>query len=495
MNIDLLYLNRCKLKHSDNFGESELVRDLKMDIILDAMSDNDVFLKTLCKKLLLHPSNDLSEINMRQEIMQEAINHPEFFVSLYYTASDDLSKTFSYKELTHPRYNKIVTISNKVITHIELANLHVTYLELIREKINLFKGSLSCALLQKFCTDILEKYTNDYIAGVKNLLIELSCLKVNSELEIGGHLSTGFKLADIILHTISKSHNSLLKNLKYDAVIMLDNIVLINNAQEIADSGLVWLLKTLSDFNHECSLFFEEIQEILGFYVGAINLYKKVISKGVAICFPSFSERNEFNFSNLTDAGLVLKNQTSVVGNTFYFSNKTLCIITGTNQGGKTTFLRSIGLAQLMSQCGLFVTAAIFESQIFNGVYTHFPNEEDRGLNNGLLEQELYRLNKMVPYLQPGSLLLMNETFSTTTEYDASILAEHITSALNKCNITIFFVTHLFEYAHKLYTARLDNCIFYRACRMPDGTRTFQLEEGEPLRSSFAFDLYHQIID
>lgn len=74
-------------------------------------------------------------------------------------------------------------------------------------------------------------------------------------------------------------------------------------------------------------------------------------------------------------------------------NNRKLCIITGSNQGGKTTFLRSIGLAQLMAQSGLFVAAESFQCCLHTGIFTHFPNEEDQELRYGLLEEELCKLN------------------------------------------------------------------------------------------------------
>lgn len=89
----------------------------------------------------------------------------------------------------------------------------------------------------------------------------------------------------------------------------------------------------------------------------------------------------------------------------------------------------------------------------------------------------------------------MNESFSSTIEYDASILAEQITTALLQCGITTFFVTHLYEYAHKLYSDNLSDCSFLRAGRNADGSRTYKIEEGEPLKSSFSLDIYHQILN
>ena len=65
-----------------------------------------------------------------------------------------------------------------------------------------------------------------------------------------------------------------------------------------------------------------------------------------------------------------------MVGNDVHGGGKSLVVITGANQGGKSTFLRSVGLAQLMMQCGMFVAAEV-TGPVCTGVFTHYKREED----------------------------------------------------------------------------------------------------------------------
>ena len=76
--------------------------------------------------------------------------------------------------------------------------------------------------------------------------------------------------------------------------------------------------------------------------------------------------------------------------------DKDLVIITGANQGGKSTFLRSIGLAQLMMQCGMFVAAESFGSNICTCLFTHYKREEDPTMRSGKLDEELGRMSSIV---------------------------------------------------------------------------------------------------
>lgn len=474
-----------------------MVRDLKMDILLNTMADGDSYLKTLCKRILLNPSQNLAEINMRQEVLQQAIRLQWFFREGYKLSSQLLKKTNAWKESIHTRYNKVIPVTQKVNMQNEITGIYINHLELLCNLIMNEMKKISSPILLEFCKEVLKIYSTDFICNAKKVLMDLSFLKTNPKLVISGRIGNGLKLTDIQLHTISNDDTLFKKRkrkMKADSVILLDNTVLNNNAQEITNSALIWILKTLSNFNDESNAFFERLREMFGFYVASLNLYQIIIDK-CGICFPIFTKEDGYNFTNLKDCCLILKNDTDVVGNSISYNKKKLCIITGFNQGGKTTFLRSIGLAQLMAQSGIFVTADSFECNIYNGVYSHFPNEEDHRLEKGLLEQELYRLNELVKHMKPGCLLLMNETFSTTTEFDANYLAEQITTAFCKCHITTIFVTHLYEYAHELYSSHLDNNIFLRTKIMPDGSRSYRIEKGEPIRSNYSIDLYHQVMD
>lgn len=503
MHSNILYINpdnRDNQITKSNPVKDSFLRDLKLDLILMAISMDDPYLKTLYQKLFLHPSNDIKEIKMRQEILSEALHYQQFFRNIYLLSTESIAKINNYGDTSHPVYDKIIPEAKKILTQCDIAFINLSHLEALLQVIADCTASFSSSTLNEFIRQTQKKYTKTFLHETSEILNRLMELKGLSEIIIGGHPGLGLKLREVQLHTISSFHKAMDKNKskkseKADAVILLDNPVLINNSQEIINSSLVWILKTLSDFNRDLHDFFETVQEMFGFYTGAINLYLNITKADETICYPEFLEEKGYNFSSLKDVGLVLKTQGPVVGTSLSFSDKNLCMITGANQGGKTTFLRSIGLAQLMAQCGLFVTASTFSCYLYNNIFTHFPDEEDRELRTGLLEQELQRLHTIIPLLNKDSLLLMNESFSTTTEYDASYLAEEILAAFRSNGILTFFVTHLFQYAHKLYDEAPKDCIFLRAGRAADGSRSFLIEYGEPVKSSFALDLYHQILN
>jgi DNA mismatch repair ATPase MutS len=199
------------------------------------------------------------------------------------------------------------------------------------------------------------------------------------------------------------------------------------------------------------------------------------------------------HFSDLHDVSLVLSMETKVVGNTLDADGKSLVIITGANQGGKSSFLRSIGLAQLMMQSGMFVAAESFVAELCANLFTHYKREEDVTMKSGKLDEELARMSGIVDAITPNSILLFNESFASTNEREGSEIATQIVHALLQRGIKMFFVTHLFDFAHGLFKERSPHSIFLRAQRQDDGTRTFRLMEGEPLETSYGMDLYEKI--
>jgi len=233
----------------------------------------------------------------------------------------------------------------------------------------------------------------------------------------------------------------------------------------------------------------------LAFYVGCINLKEQLGQIGNPIVFPvpeSITKRRHA-FQGLYDVCLALTMKQQIVGNDINADNKNLTIITGANQGGKSTFLRSIGLAQLMMQAGMFVPAREFSANLCHGIFTHYRRKEDASMKSGKLDEELTRMSIIVEQIKPDALLLFNESFAATNEREGSEIARQIVSALLERNIKVFFVTHMYEFARIFYEKQMKDAIFLRAERKTGGKRTFRLSEGEPLPTSFGEDVFNNV--
>ncbi|MDP4193391.1 MAG: hypothetical protein Q8858_17640, partial [Bacteroidota bacterium] len=113
MKANLLYIDEDTASQDIIFGEKELIRDLKLDILIDAMADQDPYLRDLCKDLLLQPSINKQDILLRQEILKEALNNNDFFVSMYRISVEDKEKTLSFNEFILPKYDRVISVKKR----------------------------------------------------------------------------------------------------------------------------------------------------------------------------------------------------------------------------------------------------------------------------------------------------------------------------------------------------------------------------------------------
>ncbi|HTP29618.1 MAG TPA: hypothetical protein VMK12_28625, partial [Anaeromyxobacteraceae bacterium] len=208
---------------------------------------------------------------------------------------------------------------------------------------------------------------------------------------------------------------------------------------------------------------------------------------------PQPAAERKFRSREMYDVCLALTMGRKVVANAVDADGKGLLVITGANQGGKSSFLRGIGLAQLMMQCGMYVGAEFLDAGLCTGLFTHYRREEDATMESGKLDEELGRMSGIVDRITPDAMLLFNESFAATNEREGSEIARQVVTALLEKRIRVCLVTHLFEFAHGIFVRNLEGTLFLRAERRSDGTRTFKIEPGEPMETSHGEDLYREV--
>jgi len=266
---------------------------------------------------------------------------------------------------------------------------------------------------------------------------------------------------------------------------------------ELKDIGINRVANAVAQSAEHIDSFFKSLRQELAFYIGCLNLSQQLAQLEEPISFPEPAPSNMRHFSctGLYDVALALTMKRKVVGNDVNADNKDLMIITGANQGGKSTCLRSVGLAQLMMQCGMFVPAQSYSANLCEGLFTHYKREEDTTMESGKFDEELIRMSDIVDDITPNSMVLFNESFAATNEREGSEIARQITCALLEKHIKVFYVTHMFELANGFYERQMENAIFLRAERKAYGERTFKLMEGKPLQTSYGIDVYHRIFE
>ena len=139
-----------------------------------------------------------------------------------------------------------------------------------------------------------------------------------------------------------------------------------------------------------------------------------------------------------------------VVSNDFsYPSHSSFFVVTGPNQGGKTTFARSMGQAVYFSLMGLYANAQTFVLPFFHEIATHFEVEERLQSNSGKLKEEINRLAPMMKKESTQQFVILNELFTTATTHDALIMGKEVMKHFLAQDCYGIYVTHIQELAEE----------------------------------------------
>jgi hypothetical protein len=500
MMVQLLYEDEerkpCRTKH-----EEELIQDLNLNVLFQAMSGSNSFLYETVKSVVLSGGTDIGTILYRQKILKDCMDNPAVIQEIYDIAAKAVIDAIRYREYTQPNYARVVPVSVRVLKSVGLLEILVQKAEKLRDLLQSNQKCFQSKGLISFCDRFHKAFPEPFFPQVKKNIADLNYLCEGGRLILGAKIGKGLKGTGYVLRKLSRDAADQANRRKHPKTpqwneIVLDNFSLASSAREIEDAGLIRILRLVNHFTATMIRFFEALQFEAGFYIGCVHLYLTICQMNLPVSFPNPQAmgEKELSFTGLYDLSLALNEKKKPVENDLSAAGKKLIVVTGANQGGKSTFLRSIGLAQLMMQCGLFVAADSYQSGLCDQILTHFVREEDIRMDSGKLDEELARMERIVDHITPYSLLLMNESFASTTEREGSQIARDIITAFTEAGIRVLFVTHLFEFAWAAYLDQCESSLFLRAGRNKDGSRSFIIREGEPLRTSFGEDLYNSII-
>lgn len=473
-------------------NEAALIQDLGLDILFKAMALDDNFLFEVVKVALLSGVTDPQIILYRQRALRDCLQHEPIVREMYQIAIEAITEERKNYWGSFSRY-PAGTLHHAV----EVLQMFVGKLKRLRQIADQYAAHFQSDGFSRLFAMLREELGDDYFAVIED---HLRRLKFRGGVLISATLGKGNKGTNYVLRKPHHdSRNWVVRLLQrapgYTFHLHPRDQHGASALSELRDQGVNLVANALAQSTDHILSFFQMLRTELAFYIGCLNLHQQLIDMQEPTCFPapvSFGERS-LSFSGLYDVCLALSMRRKVVGNDLNADAKDLIVITGANTGGKSTFLRSLGLGQLMMQAGMFVPAETFSAEIRDGLFTHYKREEDVTMESGKLDEELSRMSEIVGKLSPRSMVLFNESFAATNEREGSEIAIQITNALIESGVKVSFVTHLYEYANGLHEKRLPNAIFLRAERLPDGTRTFRVIEGEPLQTSYGRDLYETV--
>jgi hypothetical protein len=477
-----------------------LVQDLELDTIFDAMASGDAFLRDVARRAALASLGDVEVIRYRQNILTDALQHPDVIRELYGIAIEALEREKRIWGSLHTRYPEMT-----LHRAIELLELFTGLFGQLRRFAENHRATFHSQGLKSLCEMLARELDEQYVASVEDHLRRLA---FRSGILLSAELGPANKGTHYVLRTPPRAPHGWRERLQIwvERASSTDRSSYVYEVAErdeagfaalgeLRGRGIVVIAEALGQSADHVLSFFKALRLELAFYVGALNLRDRLAERGRRFCRPEAQpvDTTLLSAREIYDVALSLRTSQTVVGNDIHADGMRLVMMTGPNRGGKSTLLRALGQAQLMLQSGLFVAADEFRSTVCDRLFTHFKREEDPTMKHGKLDEELARMSAIVDELSPRSMVLLNESFASTNEREGSEIARQLLDALLVAGVKVLYVTHLFELARALYEARLAAALFLRAEREADGRRTFRLIEGEPLPTSHAQDLYRRI--
>ncbi len=235
------------------------------------------------------------------------------------------------------------------------------------------------------------------------------------------------------------------------------------------------------------------------FLVRGTQMLKDLKAKGCSLIIPEIRpmEERAFRTVELYNPCVALKIEDEIVPNDIDFDEKaTIYVLTGPNRGGKSVITCAVGLCQVMMQLGMYVPALEASLSPVDGIYTHFPTGAEDTIDKGRLGEECARLGEIFDCVTPNSLVLLDESLSSTGSFEASYIAAEVLGGLAHVGCRCLFSTHLHELA-----AEIDN-INKRSLEsggvaidtlvagiVGEGKRSFRIVRAKPDGKSYARDI------
>ena len=284
---------------------------------------------------------------------------------------------------------------------------------------------------------------------------------------------------------------------------------LFNDIDVLLRSLIHPIVESLNTYFYVNVQFLRALASELSFYTGAAKLFRECKARGLPICKPTIDDTraNKTIAEEFYNIHLAMRSASNDVEPTKVVPNELrlddsgrIGILTGPNQGGKTTFTQGVGLLHLLAQVGLLVPASNATVSPADSIETHFPIGEKGELKTGRLAEETERLAAMFHRITSRSLILLNESLSSTSPKESLILAEEIVKALRYLGVRCVFATHLHDLAEEAAAINDEvsgSALLFSLVAGIDETastndvhrRTYEITRGEPSGTSYASDI------
>lgn len=511
--ISLIYPNIESLLKSEN-GEgrpnisNEVLDELELNNIIDLKNSflGDFF------------TTDIDVIKYRQEVFADMMENPQLCEILMKASPilADIAEIRRMSQDTEPSEGYLYSI-----TEVEL---YVSAMELLADGLYPMIDNFKSSALVSFAKRIKELTQSEYYINLNKKLKELtSRVREVKSVTIGVNLDSRLRpdTAGVLSVNNERFKSGVLlekilrldfKNDEYTCISSLipfkkgqsDNQqIALTNAfngalNEVFKSSMRSWRKTLQSYVLENADFLIKLLPEIEFVVKGTELITILKQTGNPICFPKLSamEEKKFDVKGIYNPVVASKIDGLMVENDFVFDkNGQFYVLSGPNRGGKSVITCAVGLTFALAQLGLPVPAVSAEISPVDAIFTHFPTGSEDTIDKGRLGEECARLDEIFTSVTENSLVLLDESLSSTGSFEGAYIAAEVLSGFSMVRCRGIFSTHLHELSamigdiNEKCSAQGGAMIDTLVAGIEDGQRSFKIRRAKPDGKSYAKDI------
>jgi DNA mismatch repair protein MutS len=428
--------------------------DLNLDQIIDAItaSKQEYNLKPFFYTSL----QDIEAIKYRQEIMQDLENKTLF----------ENIKSFAQRMRAMREH---LTQANKLYYNYQKERWFLDAVEIYCDAVNSLAHDLSLMDLKSrgFLTfrEYLANFVNSdrftaLLAETKNLITELSSVKYSLLIKGNGITVRKYESetdysADVE-ETFEKFKQGAVKDyrVKFPAGPNMNHI-----EAKVLDLVAQLHPGIFLNLDNFCVKNGNYLDEVIGgfdreihFYIAYLEYVAMLKVAGLNFCYPQITNKSkevyDYEGFDLALAYKLFYENSTVVCNDYYLKDKErIIVVSGPNQGGKTTFARTFGQLHYLACIGCPVPGSKAQLFLFDQLFTHFEKEENIQNLRGKLQDDLVRIYDILNQATSNSIIIMNESFTSTTLTDAIFLSKKVMDKIIQLDLLCVCVTFIDELA------------------------------------------------
>jgi DNA mismatch repair ATPase MutS len=460
---------------------STVIKDCKLPELLSMVLDNEMSVIKFIEFLQL--STDKTEIIYRQEFFREIITSQvnRSYLREIQLGFRDLRKSIEIYQAEKDNYIGLFLFYKLIKSYIGFAK------RLNENPVNV--NSVKSVIMKNLIISINNAFNSKEVEQLYSLIDiveqELDSINgINIDFRIDGAFITGhdninYGIKKNMIDSLNELVNEMGIEVEYKAINNSYSISVVNQYIRYIILHNNVLLDKLEEFYRIYKNLLTELNSLniddINIVIDCIALHDLLNDNNIPITYPSISDDNHIDICDGYDISLIIQGVKKIVPNDFSFTpEKKLQLLAGANGGGKTSYLRTLGICAVLFSAGLFIPAKSADISCFDRILTHFAQDENKNYNDGRFVNERNAIINCIPELTSKSLILFNELYSSTDENTAF---DEYRSLINKIEAVKCFsiiITH-FNKVIDYYSNKNEYTVLSVAVNEDTGERTYKV--------------------